>query len=951
MTVDRNSDPDGGSTSAASTFPCRAPWDGALVHWSGAVYPCGLVCHRACGGSLRLGHLDEQPLEAILNGERAQTLRRRLLAGDLHGLCCLHCDKAHSCNPYGDPVAARQTAEGDAVLPWTATEVLDAAPHPTTRLELALTDLCNMRCTMCSLTAGDHSPDGLPFRGVMSLEHVHACLDTARTATARGDLVSLTLHWIGEPLVHPRFSEVLALIAEAGESVHLNLVTNGVALDASITERLLELPGEHTLSVSLNALTAATFRHVNGSTRRDRVYRQVQGFLDARAQRGLEDRFTVLVTSVVVRENLDELPGFVAEWQSRFEQRGGPAGVFLNGKGRFMRNAVVLLTEISRPGSQAVFRAALRKLAIEDAEWPLQPWEGCDAWCLAAPDDARRPALLDAALLDIEAGRIDPPGDAALQLLDMLARGDLPAPIREREACAVIARSAGSLAAPDPSRGVRLADSLGRLLVVHGIRLDAPAARALGTLLEQAPCHTDLDALRFLLARSDLDLPAPLHDLPALPELDRPELVQSLALWLYRRLPQSLTLDLRGATIARTPDLCHLLVAAADRDASRAATAIDAALAHLAAKVRNGPAWPVLSLCRRLLTSGLRPELPLELASPARDVPWDLRVAWGLLALLLARPEALSDVLEGLAADLNSAGPAAAEPRSDLARVLAARGEDVERHAASPAVRALLLVQALGDPVGAFPALRLPGTRPALLEQVAVKPGSRVLVLAPHPDDFDEVAVTLAALANRGCRLHLAVVTTGASGVTDGFGGATDAASKARLREQEQRESCRRFGLADTAIEFLDLPLGGDADDEDACRSSFEQCLRDTRPEIVVMPHWNDTNRGHRRTYRVFASLTGALGLSLAVLLDRDPKTIEMDANLYTPFDEERAAWKAELLRCHRSQQQRNLDTRGRGFDERILELNRQIAAELPAGTATHAECFEVEVWQDGKKR
>ena len=49
---------------ASAGFPCRAPWDGALIHWSGAVYPCGLVCHRACGGSLRLGHLDEQPLAA-----------------------------------------------------------------------------------------------------------------------------------------------------------------------------------------------------------------------------------------------------------------------------------------------------------------------------------------------------------------------------------------------------------------------------------------------------------------------------------------------------------------------------------------------------------------------------------------------------------------------------------------------------------------------------------------------------------------------------------------------------------------------------------------------------------------------------------------------------------------------------------------------------------------------
>ena len=59
------------------------------------------------------------------------------------------------------------------------------------------------------------------------------------------------------------------------------------------------------------------------------------------------------------------------------------------------------------------------------------------------------------------------------------------------------------------------------------------------------------------------------------------------------------------------------------------------------------------------------------------------------------------------------------------------------------------------------------------------------------------MAVTLAALADRGCRLGLSVVTSGASGVQEGFEGADDDVSKARLREQEQRESCRRFGLDD----------------------------------------------------------------------------------------------------------------------------------------------------------
>ena len=75
-------------------------------------------------------------------------------------------------------------------------------------------------------------------------------------------------------------------------------------------------------------------------------------------------------------------------------------------------------------------------------------------------------------------------------------------------------------------------------------------------------------------------------------------------------------------------------------------------------------------------------------------------------------------------------------------------------------------------------------------------------------------------------------------------------------------------------------------------------------------------------------------------LLNRDPKTLQMRPDLYTFFGEENARWKAELLRCHQSQHQRNLNTRGYGFDERVLRVNRKAAAEVP-GRGAYAEVFE----------
>ena len=81
--------------------------------------------------------------------------------------------------------------------------------------------------------------------------------------------------------------------------------------------------------------------------------------------------------------------------------------------------------------------------------------------------------------------------------------------------------------------------------------------------------------------------------------------------------------------------------------------------------------------------------------------------------------------------------------------------------------------------------------------------------------------------------------------------------------------------------------------------------------------------------------------------LNQDAKTQAMRSDLCTPFDAETASWKAQLLRHHRSQQQRNLRTRGSGFDERVLQLNRNAAADLGLA-APYAEVFELMRFRDG---
>ena len=220
----------------------------------------------------------------------------------------------------------------------------------------------------------------------------------------------------------------------------------------------------------------------------------------------------------------------------------------------------------------------------------------------------------------------------------------------------------------------------------------------------------------------------------------------------------------------------------------------------------------------------------------------------------------------------------------------------------------------------------------------------RLFVLAPHPDDFDAIGITLRFFHRNGNPIHLAVVSGSASGVLDEFCSPPDNATKAVLREQEQRDSLRFFGLGEECAAFLRLKEDGtgapfdDAENEAAIRHE----LLAYQPQIVFLPHGADSNVGHRRVYAMFLRAVQSLDEPCAAFLIRDPKTLNFRADLYMPFDEEAARWKRQLLLYHRSQEHRNRRQRGHGFDNRILEVNRQIAKELPCG-ALFAEVFQVE--------
>jgi len=246
-------------------------------------------------------------------------------------------------------------------------------------------------------------------------------------------------------------------------------------------------------------------------------------------------------------------------------------------------------------------------------------------------------------------------------------------------------------------------------------------------------------------------------------------------------------------------------------------------------------------------------------------------------------------------------------------------------------------------PIDALNAVRA-GNDPAPIDSIGLSPALRLLVLAPHPDNFDAIAITLRYLQSRGNDIHLAVLSGGSKGVQDCDASPPTWEQKARLREQEQLDSCAFFGLPPARIGFLRLAEAADGElaHDGSNASRVRRQIRETSPDVLFLPCGNDRNTGHRRTYDMARAAAHDLGKPLLALYIKDAKTLSFRPDLYTGFDDTHADWKRTLLRFHNTQQARNIRIRNHGFDDRILSFNRELAHALGL-EAPYAEAFRFE--------
>jgi MoaA/NifB/PqqE/SkfB family radical SAM enzyme len=120
-------------------------------------------------------------------------------------------------------------------------------------------------------------------------------------------LDELQLQGLGEPMMHPRFFEMVEHATKRGIKVGTN--TNATYLNARRAERCVT-SGLGEIHISIDGATAETYEQIRVRARFDRVIANVQGLAEARRRLGSHSPAIRMVV-VAMRKNLAEFPDLV----------------------------------------------------------------------------------------------------------------------------------------------------------------------------------------------------------------------------------------------------------------------------------------------------------------------------------------------------------------------------------------------------------------------------------------------------------------------------------------------------------------------------------------------------------------------------------------------------------------------------------------------------------------
>jgi MoaA/NifB/PqqE/SkfB family radical SAM enzyme len=271
---------------------CKAPYLALHLDPKGAVRAC---CENRM---YALGHIPKQSILEIWNGDRLAALRRSVAADDFSMGC-------HGCE-HGIRSGERESVRAGLYDHHGLTSV---RPERPVRLELELSNRCNLECVMCNgelssaiRTRREHRP---PLPRVYGDEF----FDELATLAPGLDHVSFLG---GEPFLGPETLRAFGILQDSGFTGRVHVTTNGTVVNERVAQILETLTVD--LSISMDGFSADTLESIRLGASHAALLENIAWFHESAKRRHTELRFHYCL----MHQNFHELRPFLA-WADGLE--------------------------------------------------------------------------------------------------------------------------------------------------------------------------------------------------------------------------------------------------------------------------------------------------------------------------------------------------------------------------------------------------------------------------------------------------------------------------------------------------------------------------------------------------------------------------------------------------------------------------------------------------------
>lgn len=160
-------------------------------------------------------------------------------------------------------------------------------------LQIEIITRCNLACTMCprtvALKRARSQEEVNPWYRQMPFERFKEIINQFHA------LQSLSLHGIGEPLMHPQLFEMVE--ASAARGIKVRFTTNATLLDQAKSERLI-MSRLHQLIISMDGATAETYEAIRQGAHFEYVVENIRAL--SSAKRAMKSATPLIYLNMVV---------------------------------------------------------------------------------------------------------------------------------------------------------------------------------------------------------------------------------------------------------------------------------------------------------------------------------------------------------------------------------------------------------------------------------------------------------------------------------------------------------------------------------------------------------------------------------------------------------------------------------------------------------------------------